>query len=341
MLQRQLGRVGPVSRLTLGGGGLGQVWGVTDRDEAIATVHAAVAGGITLFDLAPGYGRGEAETVIGAAFEGRPPSGVRFTTKCQLGSPAPDDVPGIVRRTLERSLATMRLSRVDILFLHSNIVPDDYVYPRDGALQHRFATTRSIFDARVIPAFEALVEEGLIGHWGITGVGLPDTVIDVIAATPRPAVVQCVANCLGSAGGMRRYDEPARPRQIIAAARRAGVGVLGIRAVQAGALTDALDRELDADNPERMDFERAAPLRELARSLSMPTAVLAHRYALGIDGVDSVVLGVKNRRELAECLNAERDGELPQSLVERIDAVVAVGRRRQSLSIDNPSTRSG
>ena len=41
MLERELGRVGPVSRLTLGGGGLGQVWGETDRDEAVATVHAS------------------------------------------------------------------------------------------------------------------------------------------------------------------------------------------------------------------------------------------------------------------------------------------------------------
>jgi aryl-alcohol dehydrogenase-like predicted oxidoreductase len=335
MLQRQLGRVGPVSRLTLGGGGLGQVWGVTDRDEAVATVHAAVAGGITLFDLAPGYGRGEAETVIGTAFGGQPPRGVRFTTKCQLGSPPPADVAGVIRRTLERSLATMRLPRVDILFLHSNIIPDGYAYPRDAALQHRFATTRSLFYGQVVPAFEALIEEGLIGHWGITGVGLPGTIIDVLAGERKPAVVQCVANCLDSAGGMRRYDEPERPRDIIAAARRGGVGVLGIRAVQAGALTDALDRDLTADNPERKDFERAAPLRELARSLNMPTAVLAHRYALGIDGVDSVVLGVKNRRELAECLAAERAGELPRDVVDTIDAIVA-----QSASTDS-ATRSG
>lgn len=323
MRERQLGSVGSVSRLTLGGGGLGQVWGKTDRIEAIATVNAAVEGGITLFDLAPGYGRGEAEAVIGAAFEGKPPAGVRFTTKCQLGSPPAGDVASTIRSGLERSLEILRLPRVDILFLHSNIIPDDYVYPRDAAVQARFATKRSLFDAEVVPAFEALVAEGLIGHWGITGVGLPGTIIDVLEGSSKPGVVQCVANCLDSAGGMRRYDEPARPRDIIAAAHRNGVGVLGIRAVQAGALTDALDRELDAGHPERIDFERAAPLRELAHSLGMPTAVLAHRYALGMSGVDSVVLGVKNRRELAECLAAERDGALQASVVQQIDTIVA------------------
>jgi len=322
MQTRQLGRLWPVSALTLGGGGLGQVWGKTDRDEAVATVHAAVAAGITLFDLAPLYGRGESEAVIGAAFGGRPPPGIRFTTKCQLGTPAAADVDGTIRRHLERSLAALRLPRVDLLLLHSNIVPDDYRYPRDAEHQHRFATTLSIYRDHAIPTFAALVAEGQIGAWGITGVGLPQTIIDVLGAEPKPAVVQCVANCLDSAGGMRRFAEDARPRDIIAAAKRHGVGVLGIRAVQAGALTDALDRTLAGNDPDFEDFERAAPLRELARSVGMTTATLAHRYALGMDGVDSVILGVKNRRELAECVAAEAAGALPQAVVRQIDAIV-------------------
>ena len=324
MQTRRLGQLWPVSRLTLGGGGLGQVWGATDRAEAVATVHAAVAGGITLFDLAPLYGRGEAEAVIGEAFGKRPPPGLRFTTKCQLGTPARGDAAGTIRRHLERSLATMGLGHVDVLFLHSNVIPDDYRYPRDAAAQARFATPLSVYRHEVIPTFEALQRAGLIGAWGITGVGLPDTIIEVLEEAPRPAVVQCVANCLDSAGGMRRYDEPARPRDIIAAARAAGVGVMGIRAVQAGALTDALDRELAPEDPDLRDFDRAAPLRALARALGTTTAKLAHRYALGIDGVDTVVLGVKNRKELAECLDAEAEGALSAELTDRVDA--AVGR---------------
>jgi aryl-alcohol dehydrogenase-like predicted oxidoreductase len=324
MRMQRLGNLWSVSRLTLGGGGLGQVWGKTDRAEAVATVHAAVDGGITFFDLAPLYGRGEAEAVIGDAFGKRPPEGLRFTTKCQLGTPAYGEAAATIRRHLERSLTTMGLGRADVLFLHSNIIPDGYRFPRDAAVQTRFATPLCVYRDEVVPTFEALRREGLIGAWGITGVGLPDTIIEALASEPRPAVVQCVANCLDSAGGMRRYDEPAKPRDIIAAARSNGVGVMGIRAVQAGALTDALDRDLAADDPDRRDFERAAALRALARSLDMPTAKLAHRYALGIDGVDTVVLGVKNRTELAECLAAEAEGALPADLLRRIDA--AVGR---------------
>ena len=81
MEARTLGRLGPVSVLTLGGGGLGRVWGETSREEAVATVRAAVDAGITLLDVAPGYGRGEAERVVGEAFGGRLPDGVRIGTK--------------------------------------------------------------------------------------------------------------------------------------------------------------------------------------------------------------------------------------------------------------------
>ena len=60
MQNRPFGRLGDVSALTLGGGGIGNVWGSVERDEAIATVRAAVDAGITLIDVAPGYGTGEA-----------------------------------------------------------------------------------------------------------------------------------------------------------------------------------------------------------------------------------------------------------------------------------------
>jgi aryl-alcohol dehydrogenase-like predicted oxidoreductase len=120
---------------------------------------------------------------------------------------------------------------------------------------------------------------------------------------------------------MRNYAEPANPRQLIAAANAAGVGVMGIRAVQAGALASAIDRDLPADHPEARDFRRAAPWRALCRELGEDPALLAHRYALSMEGVATVVLGVKNRAELAECLTAEAAGPLEPELIARIDSL--------------------
>ena len=64
MQRRPFKPFGHVSALTLGGGGLGQVWGETTREEAVATARLALDSGITHFDMAPMYGKGEAERVI-------------------------------------------------------------------------------------------------------------------------------------------------------------------------------------------------------------------------------------------------------------------------------------
>ncbi|MGZ6953229.1 MAG: aldo/keto reductase [Acidimicrobiia bacterium] len=321
MEQRAFGRLGTVSVLTLGGGGLGQVWGETSRAEAVATVRAAVDAGIDLLDVAPGYGRGEAEHVVGEAFGGRLPDGVRIGTKVMLGDP-PGPVFDRMEMSLVRSLASLRLDRVDILWLHSNVVPDGYVQPHHPETAAKLATPWSRFVAEVRPAFARLIDAGRIGAWGITGIGLPRTVLDVIADDPPPDAVQCVANLLDSAGGIYVHDEPYRPREIIAAAADRGCGVLGIRAVQAGALTDALDRRLPADDPDRLDYERAEPFRALAAEVGEAPAALAHRYALSMPGVDSVVLGVKNRDELAECVAAESRGPLDADLVRAIETCI-------------------
>src|SRR5690242_17264017 len=104
MHTRAFGSLAPVSSLTLGGGGLGMLWGTTTFDECVATVHAAVEAGITLLDLAPRYGDGKAEEVVGEAFSGRLPSHVRVTSKCNLGNPPVADIASILRRSIEASL---------------------------------------------------------------------------------------------------------------------------------------------------------------------------------------------------------------------------------------------
>jgi aryl-alcohol dehydrogenase-like predicted oxidoreductase len=315
MERRTLGRIGDVSALTLGGGGLGQVWGPTTRDEATATLREAVDAGIDLIDVAPGYGDGEAERVVGEAFAGRLPDGVRVSTKCGLGNPSPGDVHALLEKSLDASLQRMRLSFVDILFLHNAIGAQ--VEP--GA---PWATSASLFAEAVRPALEDLVRRGRIGAWGITAVAEPDAIIRALGEEPVPAAAQCVTNLLDSPGDLVPASHEPRPRDIISSARRHGVGVMGIRAVQAGALTDGVDRDLPPEHPTMADFRRAAPFRALARELGESAASLAHRYALSMPGVDTVVLGVKDRTELRECVAAASAGALTPDIMEAIETTV-------------------
>ena len=322
MKMSQLGSIGPVSRLTIGGGGIGQVWGATSRQEAVKTLQLAIDSGINLIDLAPGYGRGEAERVVAETFRGVMPDHVRVITKCQLGNPSAADVEGILRKSLSRSLATLELERVDIFILHSNIIPDGFQLNVPPDIQSRMATQWSTYTQSVIPAFEKLSQEGLIGNWGITGIGLPSTIISALQHPVKPAVVQCITNLLDSPGAMRCFDEDPQPRLIIQTAKNHNIGVLGVRAVQAGALTREFDRNLPDDHPDRTDFDRASFFRQLADEIGTDPAILAHQYALSMPHVDSVVLGVKNRQELKQCLEAERKSPLPNPLIRKIDNCV-------------------
>jgi aryl-alcohol dehydrogenase-like predicted oxidoreductase len=319
MRHTTLGPLGPVSRLTLGGGGIGQGWGEVSTDEAKATLTAALDGGIDVLDAAPGYRN--CETFIGEVFDGRLPAGVKVTTKHGLGTVPPGEAAGRLTASLDASLAAMRLPRVDLFFLHSNISPNGFVYAHGADRQAQVATDWSQYAAEVIPAMERLKADGRIGAWGITGIGTPDAVLAALAHDPKPQAVQAIANLMDSAGALNRFGGPARPREIIAAAKTAGVGVMGIRAVQAGALTRAIDRDLSPNYPDRRDYDRAAPFRTLCETWGEDPALIAHRYALGIDGVDTLVLGVKNRAELQQCLDAEAAGPLDASQVAAIDAL--------------------
>src|SRR5579864_9237875 len=162
------GSLAPVSTLTLGGG-IGMLWGSTTDEECVATVRAAVHAGIDLIDLAPRYGDGKAESIVGEAFGGRLPAGVRVTSKCLLGDAPSAEVETRLRQSIAESLARLRLGHLDLFFLHSNVVPDDHPMRRHPTAPTRM-TPYSRFVGQVRPALERLKAEGLIGAWGLTGI---------------------------------------------------------------------------------------------------------------------------------------------------------------------------
>ena len=323
MRMATLSSLGEVSRLTLGGGGVGQIWGDVSHDEAIATLRQALDEGITVLDTAPMYGACEAN--IGEAFGGRLPAGVKITTKHQLGSPERGLVAERLTASLDATLQAMRLDYVDLYFLHSNLHADGFAYTHGNHNRDAFSTALSIYIEEVAPAFEALKASGRIGAWGITGIGVPTAVHAAMAHDPKPDVVQAITNLMDSPGALKRYAEPAQPREIAATAKARGIGVMGIRAVQAGALTLQIDRDLRPNSPDRGDYDRAPGYRALCAGWGEDPAMIAHRYALSMANIDTVVLGVKNRAELAQCIAAEAAGPLDAAQIAAIDGLGLAG----------------
>ena len=322
MQRQKLGRLFDVSRYALGGGGIGQVWGSTSQGEAIKTVKAAHEAGINLFDMAPLYGNGEAEKVMGLAFPDGYPDTVLLTTKCMLGAANGADIEGILSKSLQQSLALLKRDYIDIFILHGYVVPDNWQTTLPEQLLSTIAVASSTFNDYVIPAFEKLKQSGRIRAWGVTAASTQVTNLAIINAERPPDAVQCVTNLLDSSGSMAIAGEKPDPRAVIQKARDQSVGVMGIRAVAAGSLTSVIDRSVAVDSREQMDFDRAAPFRSIAAEMGISPAQLAHQYALSMPGVETVVLGVKNREELAECLAAEAAPDIDEALVRRIDAAV-------------------
>jgi aryl-alcohol dehydrogenase-like predicted oxidoreductase len=316
MRMRSFGRLGRVSALTLGGGGIGNVWGAVDRAEAVATVRAALAAGITMLDVAPTYGRGEAEMVVGEALDATVPEGMLITTKVGLPDAKPEAVQDTIVESLRSSMQRLGVEHVDLLLLHTQLEPEGGPYGRQEL-------GVELFRGAVRPVFEQLRNDDLIRGWGLTGVGHPRALKDLLCEEPRPDAIQCVTNALDLTGNIWAFGADVRPDNpaVRACAVQAGVQVIGIRAVAAGALTDAIDRPVEADAPAARDYEAAAGFRRMAAERGESAAYLAHRYALSIPDVATVVLGVKNRAELEECLAAETAEPLSDDEMRAIEAL--------------------
>jgi aryl-alcohol dehydrogenase-like predicted oxidoreductase len=158
---------------------------------------------------------------------------------------------------------------------------------------------------------------------GLTDVGHPRALLEVLSDDSLPDAIQCVANALDLSGDMWLFGPEEVPDNAGMRARavQAGVSVIGIRAVAAGSLADRLDRPVEADHPAARDYEAAAPFRRLAAERGESAALLAHRYALSMPDLATVVLGVKNRVELEECLAAEAAGPLADDEMHAIEAL--------------------
>ena len=316
MEQRKFKPFGTVSALSLGGGGIGIVWGETTRTESVSAVNLAIESGINHLDLAPIYGKGEAERVVGEALKGKDLSAINLTTKCRLGTVPDSEVYTRLNNSLCRSLETMGVDKVNLFLLHSQLIEDDYQLPLLNEHRATNATTLSCYYNAVIPAFEALKKEGKIDHWGI-GLGQEEALIKAINYEHPPEAMQCAVNILNSIGAIGYISEKSDPNRVLKECQKKDIPILAIRAVQAGALTSSMDREPHPSGFDKKDFDdymRAEPFRELAAKWNESPASLAHRYALSIPKVGSVILGVKNRDELKECIKAEEKGELTSAV---------------------------
>ena len=113
-----------ISRIALGTWAIGGwMWGGTNDDESIQTIHAALDRGINLIDTAPVYGFGHSEEIVGRALaqDGRRRQAVIAT---KVGLAWKDDKPyrdarkSRIVQEVEDSLRRLQTDVIDIYQVH-------------------------------------------------------------------------------------------------------------------------------------------------------------------------------------------------------------------------------
>jgi L-galactose dehydrogenase/L-glyceraldehyde 3-phosphate reductase len=316
MQLRPIGTTGlSVSELGFGCGAVGGLMVRGRPEEQRAAITRALDAGITYFDTAQMYGNGASEENLGRTLsELGAWDRVVVGTKLIVPGEQMKDARESVIRSLQISLKRLRRDSIDLIQLHGRVLTGS---GGDGP------SAREVREI-IADALYGAVAAGLVRHVGFTGLGDSAAVIEVVRSG-NFETVQAYFNALNPSAGFGGLID-------IAAA--AGVGVINIRVLAAGAISGSSNRAPNAveriDAPMTLggefgaDLGRAQALAPLARELGIATTTeLGFRFALAKPGISTVLIGFSDGGQLEEALGWVEKGPLPP---EAIDKVLAIAR---------------
>ena len=295
MEYNSLGRTGlNVSRVGFGGGGIGEVWGPTTRDEAVRAIHRALDLGINYFDVAPAYGNGKAEEALGIALEGRAED-VIIGTKVRIASTDMKDVTEAVTRSVEKSLKLLKRDSIDILHVHNRFTE------KRGETLNSLAAEDVM--GPVLEAYKVAQQAGKTRFIGLSAMDHHVPTLEQIMGTGEWDTILAYYNLLNWTAqspaplGIEIFDNG----QNILTAKQHNMGVIGIRSHAAGALTTAVDRPVPTDNELlNQDVASAAQLGFLIDDSVSNLSQAALVFCLMNEDIHTTVPGVKNQSEAEE-----------------------------------------
>jgi len=323
MDMRVFGRTG--MQLSVLGFGCGAVGGLMVRGDPLdqeRAVARAIEAGVNYFDTAVQYGNGESEKNLGRVLQKLKPPNVAVGTKVRLPSADFGRIGEAVAKSLEGSLARLRLGRVDIFHLHNAITESG----GGEAL-----SVRQVL-GEVAPAFERLRQQGKTRFLGLTAVGETAALHQVIDARVFDSA-QVVYNMLNpSAAAAVPANYPAQDYgRLFDRIKAAGVGVVGIRVLAGGALSGSPERHPIASPPPEpigsamsydADVARARRLMPLvAEGFAASLTEAAARFALSHPAMGTILVGMATPRQFEDALAAVRKGPLPGAALERLSAL--------------------
>jgi len=312
-------------QLSVLGFGCGAVGGLMVRGDARdqeRAVARAIEAGVNYFDTAVQYGNGESEKNLGRVLQSLKPPNVVVGTKVRLPSADFGRIAEAITKSLESSLARLRLDRVDIFHLHNAITESG----GGEAL-----SVRQVL-GEVVPAFERLRQQGNTRFLGLTAIGDTSALHQVIYARVFDSA-QVVYNMLNPPAALAL--PPNYPAQdygrLFDNIKAAGVGVVGIRVLAGGALSGSAERHPIASPPPEpigsalnydADVARARRLMPLVEEgLAASLTEAATRFALSHPAMGTILVGMATPQQFEDALAAVTKGPLPAGALERLSAL--------------------
>ena len=323
METRRFGRTDlEVSRLTFGCGAVGglMVKGeAADQDRAVAWARA---NGINFFDTAASYGNGVSETNLGRALAGNT-DGIVVSSKVGIAADEMDDIAGAISRSIDASLARLKLDHVDLFQLHNTLGQRDKVAPERGVLDAERVL------GEVVPAFEKLRDAGKTRYLGFTAKGDAEDLHALVDSGAFDSAQVFYNLLVPSAGETVPEGYPCDDfRELLTAAECHGVGSIGVRILAGGALSGSQERHplgsqnvapIGSDTDYATDVRHGLTFRSLVDDgIAETLPELAIRYAISHATLSTVEIGIANLEQVQGAAAAVEKGPLPPEALGRI-----------------------
>jgi D-threo-aldose 1-dehydrogenase len=291
-----------ITRLALGTAPMSSFFWNTPAEQGVATAVAAYESGIRMFDTAPLYGLGEAETRLGEALA-RTGAGADIAIATKVGRTLVDGAVGpdavfdfsadAVKRQLDASLERLQRDHVDIVHVHD---PDDHV---DAAVQGSFAALASLKAQGVVRAVSV-------------GSNTVATVMSILRRA-EPDVVMI-------AGRLTLLDREALD-ELLPECEQRGVPLLAAGVFNSGVLARPEPGAwFDYAPAPPHILERAQALAAVCADSGVSLRAAAMQFPLRFAGVAAVVVGMSSPAEVAANI-ADVTTPIPPDVWTAIDAV--------------------